>query len=744
MAITNNNKTGIFPVLNLSCAGCAANVQKVLRQQQGVVAAEVNFANRTASVEYDASFTNAEELQKAVRQAGYDLVVTPDDDEEDKTWETAEKQRYRLLKIRTLIALILSAGLIALSMTSLSKESWAGYTEGMLATVILFVCGRTFFTDAYRKAKRRQMNMNTLVSLSTATAYLFSMFNLLHLRFFTEEGRYTGMLYFETSGVLIAFILAGRLLEERAKRKTSAALKKLAGLQAKTAAVVSSDGKVVETDVRNISVGDIIWTKAGEKIPVDGIVAEGHSCVDESMISGEAIAVEKKQGSCVFAGTVNQRGSFKFRVTKAGNETLLAQIIRLVRNAQNTKAPVEKTVDKIAGIFVPAVAAMALLSASMWLLFGGENAISHAFLAFVTVLIIACPCALGLATPAAVMVGMGKGAQHGILIKDMDSLETLRKVDVIVSDKTGTVTQGYPKVSAAKWTVAETEELRSILFGMEKASSHPLAEAITDIMPDVRPCEPLSLEVLPGKGVKTSVGENIFYAGNRRLFDGADNRSDVEEWITANENEGRSVVLFGTEKLVMALFAVADEIKASAQRAVEQLQASGLEVIMATGDNAAAAAAIARQAGIREFLAQALPEDKLHLIEKKQLEGKIVAMAGDGINDSAALAQANVGIAMGKGSDIAIETAGITIVSGDLQKIVTAIRLSRSTVATIRQNLFWAFFYNLTALPLAGGALYPFTGFLLHPMIAGAAMALSSVSVVLNSLRFNGFKASEA
>jgi Cu2+-exporting ATPase len=723
-------------VLNMSCAGCASNVQKILRRQAGVTNADVNFANQTAFVEYDTALTNVMKLQKAVQEAGYDLIVSPEN--ENNQLEQAEKQRYRLLTIRTVTALFLSAGLVVLSMTSLAHLSWAGYMEGILATLVLFVCGRSFFIDAYKQAKHRQMNMNTLVALSTATAYIFSIFGLLYPQFWTERGVHAG-LYFETAGVLIAFILIGKLLEEKAKKKTLDSIKKLMDLQPKTATIVHSDGSTAEIDIQNIGVHDIIWVRAGEKIPMDGIITEGHSFTDESMITGEPVPVEKNHGKHVFAGTINGNGSFKFRVTKAGNETLLAQIIRLVGEAQNTKAPIQKTVDKIAGIFVPTVAAIALLSACLWLLFGGENALVHAFLAFVTVLIIACPCALGLATPTAIMVGMGKGAEQGILIKDMDSLETLRKVNTIVSDKTGTITQGIPKVTDMKWLVAETEELRSILFGMEKSSGHPLAKAITDVIPDTSLYDLPSLEVLPGRGVKTSVGNTAYYVGNLRLFPAASNRNEVSEWITGKANEGNTVVLFGTDMQVMVLFALSDEIKKSSPQAVEQLQASGIDVIMATGDNENAAETIARQTGIKEFLAHALPEDKLHLIKKKQQEGRIVAMVGDGINDSAALAQANVGIAMGKGSDIAIETADITIVSGDLQKIETAIRLSRNTVATIRQNLFWAFIYNIIGIPLAAGILYPVNGFLLNPMIAGAAMALSSVSVVLNSLRFNDF-----
>ncbi|MDR1632452.1 MAG: heavy metal translocating P-type ATPase [Dysgonamonadaceae bacterium] len=735
----NNCNKITVRILNMSCANCAAHVQKALQKQPGVISAGVNFATQTASIEYDKALTNLPELQKVVQEAGYDLAV--DTENEDK-----DKQRYHLMKIRTITALILSAGLIVLSMTSLANLSWAGYAEGILATLVLFVCGRSFFIDAYRQAKHKRMNMNTLVALSTATAYTFSIFGLLYPQFWTGRGIHAG-LYFETAGVLIAFILIGKLLEESAKRKTSDSIKKLIGLQSKTATVVRHDGSVAEVDIQDIGVHDIIWVKAGEKIPIDGVVTDGYSFVDESMITGEPVPVEKNQGQHVFAGTINQHGSFKFRVTKLGNETLLAQIIRLVSKAQNTKAPVQKTVDRITEVFVPVVAVIATLSALLWMLFGGDDAWVPAFLAFVTVLIIACPCALGLATPTAIVVGMGKAAAQGILIKDMDSLETLRKVNAIVLDKTGTVTQGIPKVTDVKWLIPETEELRRILFGMEQSSGHPLAKAIVGAHLCVRPDDgggahtgaPLPTQTLPGKGVKVTIGNDRFYVGNSTLFTSADNNNEVLEWVAEKERESHTIVMFGTDRQIMAVFAVSDEIKPSSRQSVEQLQASGIEIVMATGDSEAAARAIARQAGIKEFLAHALPEDKLRLVKKKQQEGKIVAMVGDGINDSAALAQADVSIAMGKGSDIAIETAGVTIVSGDLQKIATAIRLSRNTVATIRQNLFWAFIYNLIAIPVAAGALYPFTGFLLNPMIAGAAMALSSVSVVLNSLRFNGF-----
>jgi Cu2+-exporting ATPase len=749
MSSSITNRKDSFPVLKLSCAGCAANVQRTLRKQPGVKSANVNFANKTALVEYNSAVTNAEKLQLAVREAGYDLITPSEEDDSDDAGEQleAEEQRqYRRLKARTVMALSLSAGLIVLSMTPLMHQLWAGYVTGILATPILFICGQPFFAEAWRQAKHRQMNMDTLVALSTATAYLFSVFSLLFTQLFNRHELHTGV-YFETAGVLVAFILLGKLLEEKAKRKTAGSVKKLIGLQPKTATIIRPGGALEETPVKDIRRDDVVFVKAGEKIAVDGTVTEGYSFVDESMITGEPIPAEKTPGWNVFAGTVNRQGSFKFRATNVGRKTLLAQIIQLVTEAQNTKAPIQKLVDKVAGIFVPTVAGIALLSALLWLFFGGENAVTHALLAFITVLIIACPCALGLATPTAIMVGMGKGAEQGILVKDMDSLETLRRVNTIVLDKTGTITKGAPVVTDVKWMIPEpdssspaTAKLCSILFRMEKASGHPLADAIIAVLPSADLENALTLEVKPGAGVETVIGNDTFRAGNLRLFQWASKEKDISDWINAREKEGKTVVLFGSDAQIYVLFALSDEIKESSKQAIEQIQSAGIEAVMATGDNETAAMEIARQSGIKEYLAHALPEDKLRLIEKKQHSGRIVAMVGDGINDSAALAQADVSIAMGKGNDVAIEAASVVIVSGDLRKISAAIHLSQNTVATIRQNLFWAFIYNLIGIPLAAGVLYPVNGFVLNPMIAGAAMALSSVSVVINSLRFNGFR----
>ncbi|MDR1763621.1 MAG: heavy metal translocating P-type ATPase [Dysgonamonadaceae bacterium] len=724
-------------VLKMSCAGCAANVQNTLRQQKGVINADVNFASKTAAIEYDASLTNPQELQRTVSEAGYELITDSEDDEEESRERLSqiEGKLYKSLKIRTFTALSLAAVLVLLSMTALRNQPWTGYASFALATLVLFGCGSPFFADAFVQARHGRMNMNTLVSVSTTTAYLFSIFTLFRPQFWTSRGLEAG-LYFETAGVLIAFILTGKLLEERAKRKTSASVGKLLGLQPKTAAVLLPDGSTVEKPVRAIDVQETVLVRAGEKIPLDGVLIEGHSFVDESMISGEPIAVEKQPGQPVFAGTINQQGSFWFRVTKRSAETLLSQIARLVEDAQNSKAPIQRTVDRISSIFVPSVVGIAVLAAALWLVFGGQNAVVHAFLAFVATLIIACPCALGLATPTAIMVGMGKAASKGVLIKDMDALEMLKKTDCVILDKTGTLTEGKPYISDYKWITAETEDLRNALFTIETASQHPLAKAITSVLPDAVLQSNLKVENIPGRGICGKIGNTAYCAGNRQMFTSAANLAEVSEWLENQENGGSTTVLFGTENQVMAVFAVSDALKTGAKQAVENLQKSGIEVVMATGDNEAAARNIARQSGINQVKANLLPEDKLLLIKQKQGEGKTVAMVGDGVNDSVALACADVGIAMGRGSDIAIETASVTLISGDLGKLGDAISISRGTVGTIRQNLFWAFIYNVVGIPVAAGALYPVCGFLLNPMIAGAAMAFSSVSVVLNSLRF--------
>lgn len=547
-------------------------------------------------------------------------------------------------------------------------------------------------------------------------------------------------MYYEAAAVIIALILLGRLLEAKAKFSTSTAIKKLMGLQPKTVTKILADGSEEEVPIREVAVGDILVVKPGEKIPVDGEVTEGSSFVDESMITGESLPVEKVKGQPVYAGTINEKGSFRFRADKVGGETVLANIIRMVQEAQGSKAPVQKLVDRIAGIFVPVVMGIAVITFIVWMLAGGDLAFTHALLTSITVLVIACPCALGLATPTAIMVGIGKGAEHNILIKDAESLELMYRVNAIVLDKTGTITEGKPVVTDIHWTgESEDERYRSILLEIERRSEHPLADAVVQKFKGsaVNEISVSDFENQTGKGVTAKVGDETYLVGNRALLEvnhlvlDDDNEKLAVRW----EGDGKTVVFFAGENRVLALIAIADKIKESSRQAIATLHEKGIDVYMLTGDNALTARAVADRVGIRHFKAEVMPGEKADFVEALQHEGKVVAMVGDGINDSQALARADVSIAMGKGSDIAMDVAKVTLITSDLNVIPRAIALSRQTVRAIRQNLFWAFIYNIIGIPLAAGVLYGIDGFLLNPMIAAAAMAFSSVSVVTNSLR---------
>jgi Cu2+-exporting ATPase len=605
----------------------------------------------------------------------------------------------------------------------------------LFSTPVVLWLGKDFFVNALKQAKHCSANMDTLVALSTGIAYIFSVFNMLFAEFWHQRGLHAHV-YFEAASVVIAFILLGKLLEEKAKGNTSSAIKKLMGLQPKTVMVIQSDGVERQVPIEAVHTGDIILVKPGEKIAVDGVVISGNSYVDESMLSGEPVPVLKTGNEQVFAGTINQKGSFQFKATKVGRETMLAQIIKMVQDAQGSKAPVQKLVDRIAGVFVPVVIGIAILTFLLWFTLGGENHLVQGLLAAVTVLVIACPCALGLATPTAIMVGVGKGAEQGILIKDAESLELAKKVSAVVLDKTGTITEGKPVVTDVYWENNE-DNLKGILLSLEKQSEHPLAEAVVGYFNDVRVTPISFIESITGMGVKGSEVIETYYVGNRRLLD--ENRitisTELMEHATQWGNQSKTVIWFANSHTALAVIAIADQIKETSVRAIKEMQAMGIELYMLTGDNEATARAIAAETGIQHYKAEVLPEHKADFVKELQQRGQVVAMVGDGINDSTALATADVSIAMGKGSDIAMDVAKMTIISSDLTKIPQAIRLSKQTVATIKQNLFWAFIYNLIGIPLAAGILYPFNGFLLNPMIAGAAMALSSVSVVSNSLR---------
>ena len=737
-----NNRQETFPILGMSCAACAARVDKTLNKQPGVYQASVNYAAATALVEYDPAQTSPEALQHAVQEAGYDLIISHDEHTEDEV-EEAHIKKYKSLKQRTTWAILLAIPIAVIGMGFMDR-AWAGWVTWALSTPVVFVLGRSFFGNAWKQLRHGSTNMDTLVASSTGVAYLFSVFNLFFPDFWLSRG-ITPHVYFESSSVIIAFILLGRLLEERAKGNTSQAIKKLMGLQPKTVTLVVNEA-LKEVPITQVGPGDIIQVKPGERIAVDGVVTDGSSYVDESMLSGEPVPVAKRKDTKVYAGTINQKGSFRFRADKVGTDTLLAKIIHLVQDAQGSKAPVQKLVDRVAAVFVPVIMGIALLSFILWMVLDSSDGFTHGLLALVTVLIIACPCALGLATPTAIMVGIGKGAERGILIKDAESLETAKKVNAVVLDKTGTVTEGHPAVQHILWTDGEAKQYAPVLLALERKSEHPLAEAIL-LNEELRMKDEEwsidNFESLTGQGVKGTYKGVAYYAGNHRLMEGKRISPTLQEAASAWEAEAQTVIWFANETEALAVIAIADRIKASSVEAIRTLQAEDIEVHLLTGDNEATAQAIARQAGIAKYKAGVLPQDKAAYIRQLQQVGKVVAMVGDGINDSAALAQADLSIAMGSGSDIAMDVAKMTLISSDLRKIPEALRLSRLTVRTIRQNLFWAFIYNTIGVPIAAGVLYPVCGFLLNPMIGGAAMAFSSVSVVTNSLRLRRKKLSD-
>lgn len=722
-----------FPVLQLSCASCAVSAESIIKAQDGVVDVSVNFATASAVVEYNPSIIQVTDIQKAVQSVGYDLLIETDTNETE-TLEEINKKHYTHLKQRTIWATVLSVPIVVIGMFFMDMP-YANPIMWALATPVVFWFGKDFFINAWKQAKHGKANMDTLVALSTGVAYFFSVFNTLFPQFWHERGLHAHV-YFEAAAVIVAFILLGKLLEDRAKGNTSSAIKKLMGLQPKTVTVIDEEGHQMEVSIKNVQKGHVILVKPGEKIAVDGVVVYGNSYVDESMLSGEPIPVLKTEKEKVYAGTINQKGSFRFKAEKVGAETMLAQIIRMVQEAQGSKAPVQKLVDKIAGIFVPIVITIAFLSFALWLILGGENGFTQGLMALVTVLVIACPCALGLATPTAIMVGVGKAAENGILIKDAESLELAKKVTALLLDKTGTITEGKPTVTDIHWLDSE-ENNAKILYSIEKQSEHPLAEAVVHHFPDLSEIPISNFESITGKGAKAIIGDKTYFVGNKKLL--LENNIQISEQLTTKAtlwgNESKTVIWFATSENALAVVAIADKIKKTSAEAVRRLQQMGIDIYMLTGDNENTAKAISEQVGIENYQAEVLPEQKAAFVQQLQSKGKIVAMVGDGINDSTALAQADVSIAMGQGSDIAMDVAKMTIISSDLNKIPFAIKLSKQTVATIKQNLFWAFIYNIIGIPIAAGLLYPINGFLLNPMIAGAAMALSSVSVVSNSLR---------
>ncbi|NDV79136.1 cation-translocating P-type ATPase [Dysgonomonas sp. 511] len=722
-----------FPVTGMSCASCVAHVQSTLSKQPGVTNATVNLANSTAYVEYLPTVASPEKLKKAVQDAGYDLIIEEKDEDEI---ETIRNEHLEQLKRNCILSLIFGIPLVVIAML-FHTIPYANYIMWALATPIVLIFGRQFFINAWKQLKHRSSNMDTLVALSTGVSYIFSVFNTLFPAFWLDKGLEPHV-YFEVSGVVIAFVLLGRYLEDRAKRSTTSAIKQLIGLQPKTATVFKN-GNLEEIAIKEIKVGDEIVVKPGEKIAVDGNIVKGSSFIDESMINGEPLAVEKTVGAKVFAGTINQTGSFHFTAQKVGKDTILGQIIKMVQEAQGSQAPIQKTVDKISSIFVPVICILALITFFSWLIFAGSNGFTQGLLSMVAVLVIACPCALGLATPTAIMVGIGKGAANGILIKGAEALEKAQKLTAIVLDKTGTITEGKPHVTNLKWLSPPTTGLINILYSAEIYSEHPLGDAIKNYLKnDALLIQGINVASLTGRGIVASFNHKDYYIGNKKLLE--ENHisipNEIDDYIKQETQKANSIALFADSENILAVISIADTVKASSVSAIQKLQNSGLEVYMLTGDGQLSAESIAQQVNIpkENIKAGVLPAEKTTFVKKLQEKGNVVAMVGDGINDSGALAVADISIAMGKGSDIAMDVAQVTIISSDLDKLYQAIKLSKETVKTIRQNLFWAFIYNLIGIPIAAGLLYPFNGFLLNPMIAGAAMALSSVSVVTNSL----------
>ena len=785
-----------FPVVGMSCAACASRVDKTLNRQDGVIQASVNYAASMAHVEFDRGKCSPESLRKAVQNAGYDLLIMPDKDKdsaagrsageaidstagstrgdredesgsEEALYEEAgriHEKHYRQLKRRTVAAIVLAVPIMVLGMVFMDVP-WMKYLLFALSTPVVFWLGRGFFINAWKQLKHGTANMDTLVACSTGIAWLFSVFNMLFPQFWLSRG-ITPHVYFESSAMIIAFILIGRLLEDRAKRSTSSAIRRLAGLRPRTVTLVTGEGEKT-IRISQVRPGDILLVKPGEKVAADGTIFSGSSYVDESMLSGEPIPIAKNPGDKIYAGTVNQKGAFRMTADKVGTDTVLSRIIRMVQDAQGSKAPVQKLVDKIASVFVPVIMAISLVTFLCWVVFAPQEGFSHGLLAMVTVLIIACPCALGLATPTAIMVGTGKGAENGILIKDAQSLETARKIDTVVLDKTGTLTEGHPRVTGCIWadsgkTAGQGPWYREAFLALERMSGHPLSEAVVNYLsgtsspsedathgnscpvPDScgNRCQTPSAEItdfkaIPGRGIKGRANGQELMAGNREML--MDAKVSIPPSLDAQahgwEADAKTVIWFADSSEALTVITIEDALKPTSPQAVAELRKVGIEVWMLTGDNEASARVIADQAGIDSYRAGVLPEDKIEFVRSLQSRGHKVAMAGDGINDSAALAQADLSIAMGQGSDIAMDAAMVTILSSDLMKIPQTIRLSSLTVRTIRENLFWAFIYNLIAVPLAAGVLYPLNGFLIDPMIGGAAMALSSVSVVSNSLR---------
>jgi P-type Cu+ transporter len=748
--IESSSKT--LKIEGMTCAACAKTVERVTRKLDGVIESNVNFATEKLNISYDPSKVRVSDIKKSVEKAGYKAI-------EEETTVDADKERkekeIKLLWKKFVLSAIFTVPLLIITMGHMFGEPLGFHLPdiidpmknprnfGIIQLILVLpvmVAGYKFFTVGFKSLIRRSPNMDTLIAIGTSAAFLYGIFAIVQI--YSGNVDYAYDLYFEAAGVIITLILLGKYLEAVTKGKTSEAIKKLMGLAPKTAIIIR-DGKETEIPIEEVEVGDIIVVKPGEKMPVDGEVVEGMTSVDESMLTGESIPVEKNAGDKIIGASINKNGSIKYKATRVGKDTALAQIIKLVEDAQGSKAPIAKMADIISGYFVPVVISIAILSAAAWYWFGGETGV-FALTIFISVLVIACPCALGLATPTAIMVGTGKGAEYGVLIKSGVALETAHKVKTIVFDKTGTITEGKPKVTDVVVTNSITEnDLLQLAASAEKGSEHPLGEAI------VKGAEERGLEfkkldsfkAIPGHGIEVKIdGKNILLGNRKLMVESNISLEYLEETSHKLAGEGKTPMYVAIDNKMAGIVAVADTVKENSKRAIEKLHKMGIEVAMITGDNKRTAEAIAKQVGIDRILAEVLPQDKASEVKKLQAEGKKVAMVGDGINDAPALAQADIGIAIGSGTDVAMESADIVLMRSDLMDVPTAIQLSKKTILNIKENLFWAFGYNTLGIPVAMGILYIFGGPLLNPIIAAAAMSFSSVSVLLNALRLKGFK----
>ena len=730
-------KSEDFKVIGMTCAACAISVETYLKPQEGIRHVSVNYPNQSVHLEYDKTLISIEDIRRKVKEIGYDLLIGSKE-ESRKEFEEKEVARLNVLKRKLIVAAIFSIPIFIIAMFFMGKIPHENYIMLGLSLPVIFWSGAEFYRIAWKKLLRFTSNMDTLVALSTGVAFLFSFFNTFFPSYFKSLGL-APHVYYESAVMIITLILLGRFFEEKAKGKTSSAIKNLMNLTPSHVTVIRN-GEEIKIAQSEIIMGELIVLKPGDRVPVDGKVRKGDSYIDESMLTGEPVPIAKSKGDAVFAGTINQKGALRIFATKIGDETVLSQIIKLVEKAQSSKPEIQKLADKVAGIFAPIVIILSLVSFSIWYFLGPPPAFTHAFISLITVLIIACPCALGLATPTALMVGIGKGAEHGILIKDAQVLETAYKLDTLILDKTGTITKGKPSVNDQYWIELEDiMQIKAVVLACERQSEHPIATAIVGALSASNHTEVAleGFESITGHGVKARVGEANYLIGNESFLLQEEIRlkPEFEAKALAWKAAAKTVIYVARGKELVGLLAVSDQVKSSSKQAVRSLQELGLEVIMLTGDHPATAEAVAKEVGITTFRANFLPADKGEFIRQLQKEGKVVAMVGDGINDSNALAQANVGIAMGTGTDIAMESAGITLMNADLIQIRKAIELSQLSMKTIRQNLFWAFIYNIIAIPVAAGVLYPAFHFLLNPMVAGAAMSFSSISVLLNSLR---------